>query len=198
MARTPRGPGHQPFPGSSSRAPRGPYRGWPWPPTMPEPPECAAHGCSNSPSTPSASRWPPPCRGRPMPRSWPQWRWFSLSTPPLSPPRSPPIRASGPALIAPSALRCRSSCSFSPSHPRSTSARERHLFSPEWRKDSCRYASVMAFERPAPDLAKLISAWEAWEKGEENPGKVLANLKTAGLADVLEELKSSGWSPAPK
>lgn len=53
----------------------------------------------------------------------------------------------------------------------------------------------MAFERPAPDLNKLIAAWEAWEKGEEMPGRVLANLKTAGLAEVLAELKSSGWAP---
>ena len=37
----------------------------------------------------------------------------------------------------------------------------------------------MAFERPAPDLNKLLTAWEAWEKGEEMPGRVLANLKTA-------------------
>lgn len=54
----------------------------------------------------------------------------------------------------------------------------------------------MAFERPAPDLTKLISAWESWEKGEEQPGRVLANLKTAGLAEVLKELRDSGWKPA--
>jgi len=53
----------------------------------------------------------------------------------------------------------------------------------------------MAFERPAPDLNKLITSWEAWEKGEELPGKVLANLKTAGLGEVLAELKSAGWAP---
>ncbi len=52
----------------------------------------------------------------------------------------------------------------------------------------------MAFERPAPDLSKLIAAWEAWEKGEEMPGKVLANLKTAGLAEILAELNSTGWT----
>ena len=60
---------------------------------------------------------------------------------------------------------------------------------------SSRYASGMAFERPAPDLNKLITAWEAWEKGEEMPGRVLANLKTAGLAEILAELKASGWKP---
>lgn len=53
----------------------------------------------------------------------------------------------------------------------------------------------MSFERPAPDLTKLLSAWEEWERGEQAPGKVLANLKTAGLPDVLKELRDSGWSP---
>jgi len=54
----------------------------------------------------------------------------------------------------------------------------------------------MAFEAPAPDLNKMIVAWEAWERGEELPGQVLANLKTAGLPQILAELKSSGWTPA--
>ena len=54
----------------------------------------------------------------------------------------------------------------------------------------------MAFERPAPDLNKLLAAWEEFERGEEQPGKVLANLKTAGLADVLAELVASGWAPS--
>lgn len=56
----------------------------------------------------------------------------------------------------------------------------------------------MSFERPAPDLSKLLAAWEAWEKGEEAPGKVLANLKTAGLAEILAELSASGWTPSGK
>jgi hypothetical protein len=54
----------------------------------------------------------------------------------------------------------------------------------------------MAFERPAPDLNKLLAAWEEFERGEQQPGKVLANLKTAGLAEVLDELIASGWTPA--
>jgi len=54
----------------------------------------------------------------------------------------------------------------------------------------------MSFERPAPDLSKLINAWEEWERGEQSPGKVLANLKTAGLPDVLRELRDNGWVPA--
>ncbi|MFV0307224.1 MAG: hypothetical protein ACK5OX_05730 [Desertimonas sp.] len=54
----------------------------------------------------------------------------------------------------------------------------------------------MTFERPAPDLQKLITAWEQWEAGEEPPGRVLANLKTAGLPEVLQELAASGWTPS--
>lgn len=54
----------------------------------------------------------------------------------------------------------------------------------------------MSFERPAPDLVKLIAAWEAFEAGEESPGKVLSNLKTAGLAEVFAELAESGWTPS--
>jgi len=54
----------------------------------------------------------------------------------------------------------------------------------------------VAFERPAPDLTKLLTAWQEFERGEESPGKVLANLKTAGLGDVLNQLIESGWVPS--
>lgn len=54
----------------------------------------------------------------------------------------------------------------------------------------------MSFDAPAPDLDKLLSAWDEWERGEQSPGKVLANLKTAGLPEVLRQLRDSGWSPA--
>jgi hypothetical protein len=54
----------------------------------------------------------------------------------------------------------------------------------------------MPFETPAPDLTKLIAAWDEWERGEEAPGKVLSRLKTAGLPAVLAELRDSGWTPA--
>jgi len=53
----------------------------------------------------------------------------------------------------------------------------------------------MSFERPVPDLNKLLAAWEEFERGEQQPGRVLANLKTAGLAEVLAELVATGWSP---
>jgi hypothetical protein len=56
----------------------------------------------------------------------------------------------------------------------------------------------MAFDTPAPDLNKLITAWEEWERGEESPGKVLSKLKTAGLPAVLAQLRESGWTPTAR
>jgi hypothetical protein len=53
-----------------------------------------------------------------------------------------------------------------------------------------------SFEPPPPDLHKLVAAWEQFEAGEESPGKVLANLKTAGLAEILRQLVESGWVPS--
>lgn len=52
------------------------------------------------------------------------------------------------------------------------------------------------FTPPAPDLDKLLSHWEEWERGEEMPGRVLANLKTAGMPALLRALVESGWAPA--
>jgi hypothetical protein len=53
----------------------------------------------------------------------------------------------------------------------------------------------MSFEQPPPDLVKIVAAWEAWEKGEESPGRVLADMKTAGLPAVLEQLVAEGFTP---
>jgi len=55
---------------------------------------------------------------------------------------------------------------------------------------------MSTFERPAPDLTKLLAAWEEFEAGEQQPGRVLANLKTAGLPAVLSELIETGWTPS--
>ena len=48
----------------------------------------------------------------------------------------------------------------------------------------------MPVERPRPDAAKLLAFWMEWERGETTPGRVMANLKTAGLPDLLEALVS--------
>ncbi|MGC8626538.1 MAG: hypothetical protein ACP5VR_03110 [Acidimicrobiales bacterium] len=47
-------------------------------------------------------------------------------------------------------------------------------------------------DRPAPDPAKLLAMWMEWERGDESPGRVMANLKTGGLRQLLEELSASG------
>ena len=46
-------------------------------------------------------------------------------------------------------------------------------------------------DRPAPDPQKLLSQWMEWERGETPPGRVMANLKTGGLRDLLEHLASA-------
>lgn len=43
-------------------------------------------------------------------------------------------------------------------------------------------------ERPAIDPRQLLGAWMEWERGETPPGQVMANLKTGGLRELLEEL----------
>ncbi len=43
-------------------------------------------------------------------------------------------------------------------------------------------------DRPPPEPAKLLDQWMEWERGESSPGRVMSNLKTGGLRDLLEEL----------
>lgn len=45
-------------------------------------------------------------------------------------------------------------------------------------------------ERPPADPAKLLASWMEWENGVITPGRVMADLKTGGLRDVLEHLAS--------
>ncbi len=54
----------------------------------------------------------------------------------------------------------------------------------------------MTWEQPPPDLGKIIAALEEWEKGEQTPGRALATMKTAGLAQVLGQLAAEGWTPS--
>lgn len=53
----------------------------------------------------------------------------------------------------------------------------------------------MHMEKPPPNPAKLLSAWMEWERGENPPGRVLADLKIAGMRELLEELVAAS-SPA--
>lgn len=43
-------------------------------------------------------------------------------------------------------------------------------------------------DRPAPTAAKLLALWMEWENGSETPGRVMANLKTGGMKDMLDAL----------
>ena len=44
---------------------------------------------------------------------------------------------------------------------------------------------------PPPDPAKLLAFWMEWERGETPPGRVMSNLKTGGLRELLEQLAQS-------
>ena len=48
--------------------------------------------------------------------------------------------------------------------------------------------SLARMDRPPPDPAKLLADWMEWEKGETPPGRVMSNLKTAGMRELLERL----------
>jgi hypothetical protein len=50
-------------------------------------------------------------------------------------------------------------------------------------------------DRPPPDPAKMLDQWMEWERGEATPGRVMANLKTAGLRDLLEALVAAKVDP---
>lgn len=45
-------------------------------------------------------------------------------------------------------------------------------------------------DRPPPNPAKLLDFWMEWERGETPPGRVMSNLKTGGLRELLESMVS--------
>ncbi len=54
-----------------------------------------------------------------------------------------------------------------------------------------------AMDRPPPDPSKLLADWMEWEKGETPPGKVMSNLKTHGMRDLLDSLVAALGADAP-
>jgi hypothetical protein len=46
-------------------------------------------------------------------------------------------------------------------------------------------------DRPPADTAKLLAYWMEWERGEVPPGRVMSNLKTGGLRELLEQLSTA-------
>jgi hypothetical protein len=51
-------------------------------------------------------------------------------------------------------------------------------------------------ELPLPDPAVLLAAWMEWEKGDALPGKVLADLKRAGMRQLLDTLAAAAQTAA--
>jgi hypothetical protein len=49
-------------------------------------------------------------------------------------------------------------------------------------------------DRPPADPAKLLAHWMEWERGETPPGRVMSNLKTSGLRELLEHLAEDAAS----
>ncbi len=49
-------------------------------------------------------------------------------------------------------------------------------------------------DRPAPDPRKLLDHWEEWERGETPPGRVMSDLKTGGLRELLSDLAEAAAS----
>ncbi len=47
------------------------------------------------------------------------------------------------------------------------------------------------------DPAKLLAHWMEWERGETPPGRVMSNLKTGGLREVLEQLADESREADP-
>ena len=43
-------------------------------------------------------------------------------------------------------------------------------------------------ERAPAEPIKLLEFWMEWETGETPPGRVISNLKTAGMRELLEAL----------
>ena len=52
-------------------------------------------------------------------------------------------------------------------------------------------------ERPPPDPKKLLAYWMEWERGETPPGRVMSNLKTAGLRELMEQLVAAQQGSVP-
>ena len=48
--------------------------------------------------------------------------------------------------------------------------------------------SSAPIEMPAPDPDKLLASWMEWERGESTPGRVMADLKTGGMPQLLAAL----------
>ena len=51
-------------------------------------------------------------------------------------------------------------------------------------------------DRPPPDPQTLLAEWMKWERGEIEPGRLIANLKKEGMREVLENLAADDKADA--
>ena len=57
---------------------------------------------------------------------------------------------------------------------------------------------MTTFQRPAPELHKIVDAWRAWEAGGDTlPGRTMADLKIGGTDKVLETLAAENDAISP-
>lgn len=58
---------------------------------------------------------------------------------------------------------------------------------------------MTTFERPAPDIPKIVDAWRVWTVGGEDvlPGRTMADLKIGGTDKVLETLANDNEAVGP-
>lgn len=52
--------------------------------------------------------------------------------------------------------------------------------------------TLVGMKMPTPDPKKLLADWEEWEQGITPPGRVMSNLKTGGLRELLKSLVEDG------
>ena len=58
--------------------------------------------------------------------------------------------------------------------------------------------SLTQMDRPPPDPRKLLDHWEEWERGETPPGRVMSDLKTGGLRELLRDLAATAAGDGPE
>ena len=50
---------------------------------------------------------------------------------------------------------------------------------------------MSTFERPTPDLDKIVEAWRTWQAGGDAlPGRTMADLKIGGIDTVFETVST--------
>jgi hypothetical protein len=53
-------------------------------------------------------------------------------------------------------------------------------------------------DRTPAEPAKLLEYWMEWERGDTPPGRVISNLKTGGMREILETLVEAQKEAANK